>query len=251
MHYAGTFLKSNATFKAVCLSKILKKKSFSKTQPLRTRVSPCHRRYKLVESPSFNLGVTGKVIRVEYDPYRSSGVSLILFKNNICSYYLTVHTVGVGETFTAYLSNLFSFEYKRGDSSVVKNIPSSLPINQIESKRCTTYIRSAGVYAMLLRKQYSTGTAFIRMPSGKLKTIPLTSFATIGVIGNVEHHNKLLFKAGQRRWRGYKPMVRGVAKNPVDHPHGGGEGKKSPCVFPKTFWGKQLKWRKTARRMNP
>jgi large subunit ribosomal protein L2 len=201
MQTIKTFLKSNAADNTTCLSKILKKKKFSKTQPLRTRVAPCHRRYKLVESPSFNLGVSGRVLRIEYDPYRSSGVSLVLFKNNICSYYLTIHTVGIGETFTAYLASSLFFEYKRGDSSIVHNIPSSLPINQIENKLFfgTTYLRSAGVYSMILRKQPSTNTAVIRMPSGKLKSIPLNSFATIGVVGNIDHQNKSLFKAGQRR----------------------------------------------------
>lgn len=201
MQSIKTFLKRTAAVNIIGLDRVLKKKKFSKTQPLRTRVSPCHRRYKLVESPSFNLGVSGRVIRMEYDPYRSSGVSLVLFKNNICSYYLTIHTVGIGNTFTAYLESSLFLEYKRGDSSIVQNIPSSLPINQIEDKLLlgTTYIRAAGAYSMILRKQSSTNTAVVRMPSGKLKNIPLNSFATIGVVGNIEHHNKLLFKAGQRR----------------------------------------------------
>ena len=201
MQYKNTFLKNNAAFKPIFLSTILKKKKFSKTQPLRTRVSPCHRRYKFVESPSFNLGVSGKVLRVEYDPYRSSGVSLVLFKNNICSYYLTVHTVCTGDLLTAYLYSNSFLEYKRGDSSVVQHIPSSLPVNQIETKiqTGTTYIRSAGGYAMILRKQSLNNIAVLRMPSGKLKNIPLNSFATIGVVGNINYQNKVFFKAGQRR----------------------------------------------------
>jgi large subunit ribosomal protein L2 len=201
MQSKTTFLKKNAAFQNIGLSTILKKKKFSKTQSLRTRVYPCHRRYRLVETPSFNLGVSGRVIRMEYDPYRSSGVSLVLFQNNICSYYLTIHTLGIGDTFTSCLCSTFFLEYKRGDSSIVKNIPSSLPINQIETKvqLGTTYIRAAGAYSMILRKQYSTNTAVIRMPSGKLKHIPINSFATIGVVGNTDHHNKVLFKAGQRR----------------------------------------------------
>ena len=223
-----------------CLSLRMKKKhlsNFSKSQPLRRRLLPTNRNFVVLKNPIHMLGIPGTVIRVEKDPYRSSGIVLIHFKNNTCSYYRNIHNLNIGSTVLSSLNFLLPSEYKRGNSSTLYILPTSSSINQIEKEPgiSSKYSTSAGTYSTLIRKNLFLNEAYLRLPSGVIKKICIFSFATIGVIGNTNHSNKIFYKAGQNRWLGKKPIVRGVAKNPVDHPHGGGEGKKSKNMLPKTF----------------
>jgi len=176
---------------------------------------------------------------------------LLTLKNGICSYYLNIDSVSLGDSLmSSFISSHLSFFHK-GNSSTLHNLPTGASISQIELKHNHKYSLSSGCSSVLLRKQYYStygdGIAVVKLSSGSLKKISLNSFATVGVSGNFHLNIKKKYKAGQNRWLGRRPIVRGVAKNPVDHGHGGGEGKKSQTAIPKTFWGKQLKWKKTSR----
>ena len=234
------------------LSLRLKKKNtsiFSKSQPLRGRLLTKNRNFKILGNPLAMLGIPGIVARIEHDPYRSSGVALIFFKNKTCSYYRNIHNLNIGDTILSSLKIFSISEYKRGNTSSLYILPTSLAINQVDIKVGTSakYSTAAGTYSTLIRKNDVSKTSFVRLSSGIIKQLSIFSFATVGIIGNISHSKNRMYKAGQNRWLGKRPTVRGVAKNPVDHPHGGGEGKKSQNMFPKTFWGKKLKWRKTSR----
>lgn len=223
--------------------------NFSKSQPMRKRLLPKHKKLRVLNQASNMLGIPGVVIRVENDPYRSSGVALIYFMNNTCSYYRNIHNLELGSSVFSSLRFDTLSDYKRGNASTLWILPTSLSVNQIQvsNNRISTYSKSAGTFSTILRKNTAKKIVFLQLPSGIVKQFQASSFATIGMVGNIKHSSRVLYKAGQNRWLGKRPIVRGVAKNPFDHPHGGGEGKKSQNMFPKTFWGKKLKWRKTSR----
>lgn len=236
----------------VCLSIKLGKKHtkvFSKSQTMRRRLFPTNRQYRVLCKPSFLLGVHGVIFRIDYDPYRSSGLSIVLFANNICGYQVSIHNLCVGSTVLSSLKFSSLSEYVRGNTSILKYLPTGISLNQLEVSHFSgpQYAKSSGAYSTLLRKNERLNQAVVRLPSGRIIRSSIYSFATIGVVSNITHQDKILYKAGQNRWLGKRPTVRGVAKNPVDHPHGGGEGKKSQNMFPRTFWGKKLKWRRTSR----
>lgn len=189
------------------------------------------------------LGVEAKVIALEYDPLRSARIALLEYSDGEKCYILAPNTVGVGDK----LMNGPEAAPLPGNCLPLKNIPVGMQIHNIELTpgKGGQMVRSAGGAATLLSRD--AGFAQIKLPSGEVRKINEACFATIGQVGNTEHENVMLGKAGRARHLGIRPMTRGVAKNPVDHPMGGGAGKTSGGGHPVTPWGVVTKGYKTRR----
>jgi large subunit ribosomal protein L2 len=189
-------------------------------------------------------GVEAKVIAIEYDPIRSARLALLEYSDSERRYIIAPIGLKVG-------SKLMSGAVAPpdiGNSLPLKNVPIGLPIHNIEITpgRGAQLVRSAGGSATLMSRD--EGYAQVRLPSGEIRRFNETCFATIGQVGNPEHENVVLGKAGRGRHRGRRPLSRGVAKNPVDHPMGGGAGKTSGGGHPVTPWGVITKGFKTRQR---
>ena len=214
-----------------------KKKFVSSSQPLKSRLSVKKKKYRILNNPYFNLGIPSKVLKVEYDPYRACSINLLIFKNKICSY--SMHIKGQSPLCLVYNSttykNLNTFYFNHGSSFTISSIPPGSVVNQLESAILSgaVYSRSSGVSSLLIRKTESF--AAVKLPSGKIKNLGINFFATMGIVSSASDGPRNYYKAGQLRWLGRRPKVRGVAKNPVDHGHGGGEGKRSKDPVPYTF----------------
>lgn len=198
------------------------------------------RRYRIIDFKRSLFDLEGKVIRIEYDPNRSAWIALISYKNGLMSYILAPENLNIGDIVMS--SNGKNLNFKIGNAFPIKYIPIGTLIHNIELKpgKGGQIARSAGAYGQLIQKS-GTGYAMIRLVSGELRMIPMECMATIGTVCNLDHKNINGGKAGYSRWKNRRPIVRGVAMNPVDHPHGGGEGKTSggrPSVTP---WGKPTK----------
>lgn len=203
---------------------------------------------RILNSYIHSNSTPGIVCRLEYDPFRSSFISLVVYSNNICSYVL--HTYGtlpgsrVMSAFdfsTCDLGIQFTV-FNNGDSTSLLCTPHGTVLHDVElfPGAGGSIARAAGTYCLLLKKFLNIKKCFIRLPSESTMSISSTCYGTKGIVGN-EENNKVVFgKAGRRKLRGFKPIVRGVAMNPVDHSHGGGEGKKSKQCHPRTAWGKML-----------
>ena len=216
---------------------------------LYTRSKNYHKKlYRIINFNYSNFGIPFMVYRVEYDPNRSSFINLVYFYNNIISYFLNINTVFAGMKRSSYDENPYNVVFLKGDNSILKLIPEGATISLIEKKPLygSIYTRAAGTYSILVRKYLNINKALIKLNSGKFKFISLDCKATIGSISNNLHRYEISGKAGRSRWFGIKPNVRGVAMNPIDHPHGGGQGKKSKKVSPRSAWGKLFKWKKTS-----
>jgi len=190
--------------------------------------------YRLIDFKRNKLGVPGRVATIEYDPNRSARIALVHYADGEKRYILAPVGVGVGTT----IMNGPTAEIKPGHSLPITNIPLGTTIHNIELSlgRGGQIVRSAGGAAQLLAKEGSH--AQIRMPSGEVRRVDIRCQATIGQVGNPDHENENWGKAGKTRWRGFRPAVRGMCMNPVDHPHGGGEGKSGAGGHPQTPWGK-------------
>jgi large subunit ribosomal protein L2 len=187
-----------------------------------------------------------KVIAIEYDPNRSSRIALVEYNNKEKRYILAPAGLNVGDTVIS--SNQKDTEIKTGNCLLLRYIPSGTPIHNIEINKGQggQIVRSAGSSAQIMAKEGEH--AHIRIPSGEVRLVHLDCHATIGQVGNIEHETIRLGKAGRSRWLGIRPTVRGLAMNPVDHPHGGGEGKSGQGnPHPVTPWGKPTKGYKTRR----
>jgi large subunit ribosomal protein L2 len=186
-------------------------------------------------------GVSGKIVQIEYDPNRSSSIALVVYADGDKRYILSPMGLNVG----AVITNGVGGEPTVGNCMPISSIPVGTQIHNIELKPAAggQIVRSAGSFAQLVAKE--DGYAQLRMPSGEIRKILLNCRATIGQVGNAEHGNRSLGKAGRSRWLGRRPHVRGVAMNPVDHPHGGGEGRTSGGRHPVTPWAKGTKGLKT------
>jgi len=191
------------------------------------------RRYRLVDFKRRKLNLPAKVAALEYDPNRSAFLALLNYADGEKSYILAPHGVQVGDTLLASETA----EAKPGNHIPLKNIPLGTLIHNLEHKlgKGGQLIRSAGGYGQILAKEGDY--ALVRMPSGEERKILLDCWATIGQVSNPDHVNITIGKAGRSRWLGRRPHVRGVAMNPVDHPHGGGEGRSGPGRNPTTPWG--------------
>ena len=201
------------------------------------------RKYRIIDFKRDKTGITAKVTAIEYDPNRTALIALLYYKDGEKRYILCPIGVKVGEV----LSSGPSAEIRDGNAMPIKRIPLGSIIHNIEMKpgKGGQLVRSAGLGAQLLAKDGPY--AQIKLPSGEIRMINKECMATMGQVGNFEQENVSLGKAGRNRWSGRRPHVRGVAMNPVDHPHGGGEGRTSGGRHPCTPWGKPTKGYKTAK----
>lgn len=211
---------------------------------MRRRGGGHKRRYRIVDFRRDKDGVQGVVEAVEYDPNRTARIALVKYADGDKRYILAPWRIKVGDSIAAGAST----EVKVGNTMTISAIPLGSFIHNIELKpgKGGQLVRSAGTQAQLMAKEGSY--AQVRLPSGEVRMVPMTCRATIGQVGNLDHENLSLGKAGRTRWLGRRPKVRGVAMNPVDHPMGGGEGKSSGGRNPTTPWGKPTKGYKTRKK---
>jgi large subunit ribosomal protein L2 len=209
-----------------------------------------HKRlYRLIDFKRNKDGIPGVVERVEYDPNRSANIALICYADGERRYILCPRDVKAGDAIESGATS----QIKVGNTLPIKNIPVGTTIHCIELKpgKGAQMARSAGASVQLLAKE---GTyAQLRLRSGEIRKVLVDCRATIGEVGNSEHNLRNLGKAGAKRWRGIRPTVRGVAMNPVDHPHGGGEGRTGTKRDPVSPWGtftKGFRTRKNKRTQN-
>lgn len=191
-------------------------------------------------------GVAGKVVAVEYDPNRSARIALVEYPKTERRYILWPEGLSVGEAVGAG----DDAEVKVGNAMALRRIPAGVPIHNLElnKNRGGQIVRSAGSLAVIQAKEGEI--AHVRLPSGEIRIVSQDCWATIGQVGNIDHKSLVYGKAGRSRWKGKRPHVRGVAMNPVDHPHGGGEGKSGQGnPHPVSPWGWHTKGRKTRRRV--
>jgi len=200
-------------------------------------------RYRLIDFKRNKEGVAGHVERVEYDPNRTAHIALILYTDGERRYILAPHGLKVGMEVIAGSS----VPVKLGNTLPLRNIPMGTVLHAIELKsgKGAQLARSAGAYVQLIAREGDYVT--IRLRSGELRKIHIECKATVGIVSNGDHNLRSLGKAGAKRWRGIRPTVRGVAMNPVDHPHGGGEGKTSGGRHPVSPFGVPTKGYKTRR----
>ena len=182
-----------------------------------------------------------KVERLEYDPNRTAFIALIRYEDGHLSYILAPQRLGVGDTVVAGVN----VDVKPGNSMPLGNMPVGTIIHNVEMKpgKGGQIARSAGTYAQLVGRDQ--GMAILRLNSGEQRLVSSGCYATVGAVSNSDHGNTNDGKAGRARWRGKRPHVRGVAMNPVDHPHGGGEGRTSGGRHPVSPWGKPTKGKRT------
>jgi len=199
------------------------------------------RKYRMVDFLREKIGVPGKVTAIEYDPNRSCRIALIQYVDGEKRYILAPDGLKVGEQ----IMSGPEAEIKSGNALALKDIPLGTTIHNIEiwPGRGGQMVRAAGGAAQLMAKEGDY--AHVKLNSGEIRLIRIRCMATIGQVGNTEHEIISIGKAGRKRWMGKRPHVRGVAKNPVDHPMGGGEGKTSGGRHPCTPWGKPTKGYKT------
>ncbi len=199
------------------------------------------RRYRLVDFKRRRFGVEATVERMEYDPNRTAFVALITYKDGTQSYILAPQRIKKGDV----VISADKADIKPGNAMFLKNIPVGTIVHNVEMKpgKGGQIARSAGSYVQIVGRD--TGVVQVKLSSGEVRVVPQDCMATVGAVSNADHTNVKLGKAGRSRWKGIRPSVRGVVMNPVDHPHGGGEGKSSGGRHPVTPWGKGTKGRKT------
>jgi large subunit ribosomal protein L2 len=199
------------------------------------------RHYRIIDFRRNKIGMPAEVTSIQYDPNRSAHIALVTYEDGEKRYIISPVGLKVGATI---LSGAEA-DILPGNTLPIQNIPLGTQIHNIEMRpgKGGQMVRSAGTFAQLVAKDGDY--AQVRMPSGEVRRFPLVCTATVGQVGNVEHENESLGKAGRSRWKGRRPKVRGVAMNPVDHPHGGGEGKTSGGRHPVTPWGKPTRGAKT------
>ena len=201
------------------------------------------RLYRIIDFRRDKVGVPGKIMTVEYDPNRSARISLVQYTDGEKRYILWPEGLSVGST----IITSEEAEIRTGNVLTLKAMPLGTFVHNVECKlgKGGQLIRSAGTYGQVLAKEGDY--VQIKMPSGEVHKIFAECKATIGQVGNVSHQNITIGKAGRKRWLGIRPTVRGVAMNPVDHPHGGGEGRVKGN-HPVTPWGVSTKGHKTRKR---
>ena len=197
--------------------------------------------FRLVDFKRNKLGIPAKVATIEYDPNRSAHIALLNYVDGEKRYILAPTGLAVGQTVIAGPES----DIIIGNALPLRNIPLGTEVHNIELRpgKGGQMVRSAGSSAQLIAKEGDY--AQLRLPSGEVRRVIIDCMATIGQVGNIEHENISFGKAGRSRWKGIRPHVRGVAMNPVDHPHGGGEGKTSGGRNPVTPWGQPTRGYKT------
>ena len=205
------------------------------------------RRYRVMDFKRDRIDEQAEVIGIEYDPNRSARIALIQYPNGDKAYIIAPLELKPGHKVLSTVDK--EVEMKAGNCMPLHRIPLGAAVHNIELKpgKGGQIVRSAGTSAQIMAKEGDV--AFVRMPSSEVRKIPINCRATIGQIGNVEHESRSIGKAGRMRWSGRRGGVRGVAMNPVDHPHGGGEGKAPQgAPHPVTPWGKATKGLKTRKK---
>ena len=202
------------------------------------------RRYRMIDFKRNKDGVPAKIATIEYDPNRSANIALLHYHDGEKRYIIAPKGIEVGQT---VMSGVDQVDIVPGNTMTLGAVPLGTQIHNIELKpgKGGQMVRSAGTSAQLMAKEGKYG--LLRLPSGELRKVLLTCRATIGEVGNKIHGNRTLGKAGRVRWMGFKGHVRGVAMNPVDHPHGGGEGRTSGGRHPVSPWGMPTKGKKTRK----
>jgi large subunit ribosomal protein L2 len=207
----------------------------------RHRGGAVKRLFRKIDFKRDKLGIPAKVAAIEYDPNRSARIALLHYKDGEKRYILAPHGLEVGAEILAGPGS----DIKPGNALQLQSIPLGTVVHAIEMKpgKGAQLVRAAGVGAQLMARDGSYAT--LRMPSGENRLVLAACMATIGQVGNLDHENRSIGKAGRSRWMGKRPHVRGVAMNPVDHPMGGGEGKTSGGRHPCSPWGTPSKGYKT------
>jgi len=205
------------------------------------------RRYRLVDFKRRKFDVVGVVERLEYDPNRTAFIALVRYTDGEQAYILAPQRLNVGDKVISGEKT----DIKPGNTMPLKNIPIGTIIHNVEMKpgKGGQMARAAGAYVQLVGKD--AGFAQLKLRSGELRMVHADCLASIGAVSNPDNQNINDGKAGRSRWKGKRPVVRGVAMNPVDHPHGGGEGRTSGGRHPVTPWGKCTKGKKTRKPKNP
>ena len=201
------------------------------------------RRYRRIDFRREKFGIPARVAEVEYDPNRSANIALLHYVDGEKRYILAPHGVKVGQV----LESGPNAEIRTGNTLPLSRIPLGSVVHAVEMKpgKGAQLVRAAGAGAQLMAREGRYAT--LRMPSGEHRLILVDCLATLGQVGNLDHENQSVGKAGRSRWKGRRPSVRGVAMNPIDHPMGGGEGKSSGGRHPCTPWGVPTKGHKTRR----
>jgi large subunit ribosomal protein L2 len=226
---------------------LLEKKSRTGGRNNQGRITTRHRggghkqHYRVIDFKRDKDGIPGRIERLEYDPNRSAHIALVLYKDGERRYIIAPKGVEAG----AEIMSGNESPIKAGNCLTLRRIPVGTTVHCVEMKpgKGAQLIRSAGASAQLVARE--GGYATLRLRSGEMRKIQIDCRAVIGEVGNSEHNLRKLGKAGASRWRGVRPTVRGVAMNPVDHPHGGGEGRTSGGRHPVSPWGMPTKGYKT------
>jgi len=208
---------------------------------VRRRGAGHKRRYRIIDFKRTKFDIRATVKRIEYDPNRTAFIALIKYADGTLSYILAPQRLRAGDTVVSG----DRVDVKPGNAMPLRNMPLGTIVHNVEMKvgKGGQLARSAGTYVQLVGRDQ--GYALLRLASGELRMVRSECRATIGAVSNPDHQNIVIGKAGRNRWLGKRPSVRGVAMNPIDHPHGGGEGRTSGGRHPVTPWGKPTKGKKT------
>lgn len=203
------------------------------------------KKYRLIDFKRNKIDIIGTISSIEYDPYRNSRIALVNYEDGDKRYILHPRSLNIGDQILSGTKASIDV----GNALPLENIPLGTAVHNIELKpgKGGQIVRAAGTYAQIIAKEGSMVT--IKLPSSEVRTINKKCYATVGQIGNIEYNNITIGKAGRKRWLGKRPRVRGVVMNPIDHPHGGGEGR-SPIGKPRpvTPWGKPALGQKTRKK---
>ena len=204
------------------------------------------RRYRIIDFKRNKFDLSAVIESIEYDPNRSPRIALVKYDDGEKKYIIAPEGLKVGDKILSSMENKIPF--KTGNAMPIGKIPEGLLLHNIELKpgKGAQMARSAGSYARIMASE--GGMVTLKLPSGELRMISEQCIATIGTVGNKSHENISIGKAGRARWMGRRPKVRGVAMNPVDHPHGGGEGKTSGGRHPVSPWGTPAKGFRTRKK---
>ena len=207
------------------------------------------RRYRIIDFKRNKFDVKAEVLSIEYDPNRSSRIALLKYEDNEKRYIIAPDGLKVKDSIISSRDN--KVEFKTGNALLLKDIPDGMLVHNIELKpgKGAQMARSAGTYARIMAKENKMVS--LKLPSSEIRMVSEDCLATLGTVGNKSHENIKIGKAGRSRWLGKRPKVRGVVMNPVDHPHGGGEGKTSGGRHPVSPWGTPAKGYKTRKKNKP
>ncbi len=240
-------VQSPEVYKGEPFRPLLEKQSHSGGRNNQGRITTRHRggghkqHYRLIDFRRNKDNIPARVERLEYDPNRSAHIALLLYADGERRYIIAPRGLKAGDT----VSSGSAVPIKAGNALPLRNVPVGSTIHCVEMKpgKGAQMMRSAGASAQLVAREGSYAT--LRLRSGEMRKVHVDCKATIGEVGNAEHSLRSLGKAGAKRWLGIRPTVRGVVMNPVDHPHGGGEGRTSGGRHPVTPWGVPTKGHKT------